>query len=170
MVAPYTAPTAKVKVREMCYDFLYNCKNIMTLPNLYFSLENELLKNRSVTCVERDIAIHNKQKKIAPKGIKLILGDITKAPIESYDGFFLDMCGFYSKSLEKVLNRIKPNSRVVITLLFAREPKNLQKKIDITKRKSSYKKLLKDRHNLITVDYYEYVSKHKMGVYFLIKQ
>lgn len=167
----YKASPHKEEIRKLVFKYFvkHKCTTVLTLPNLYFSLEERLVKKKiKVDCIERDLDIYKKQVKINPKNINLYKNNLGKFDVSSYDGLFLDLCGSFSNDLHKALKNITSGAAVVITLLKARESVFIQKYLDITNRAGSYVNLLK-RYGLKTESYVEYNSGSPMIVLFCVK-
>ena len=165
----YTADKYKKYIRENVLLHLNECQCVLTLPNLYFNLEQKLLKNKiKVDCVEIKKDIYLQQIEIAPKEIKLFHSDIQMLDLDNYDGIFLDLCGPLTYSLYHTLSNIKVGTKVAITLLMARETKFAQHYIDISKREHSYIKLL-NSYDIVVSKYINYTSTVPMCVFFCEK-
>ncbi len=165
----YSPGHSKENVRNHVFLYLKECNNILTLPNLYFSLEERFLKEgKSVNCTESLRVIYNKQLKIAPSEIKLFNKNIKNIDTSNYDGLFLDMCGPFSNAISLSLLKLNKGSKIVLTLLMARESKELQKFIDIKNREESYILLL-NRFNIQVEKYITYCDTTPMIVLFGVK-
>lgn len=166
MLHTYTPGKTKGYIRNEVSLHLSSCNHILTLPNLYFNLEKEFLsKGIKVDCTEVREDIYIKQKEIAPKGVTLFNKDIQNVEVDKYDGVFLDMCGPFTESLSITIQKLKPNTEIVLTLLLARECNNLQRFIDINNREESYVKLL-NKHGVDVNFYVNYTDTTPMCVFF----
>lgn len=134
----YTAGKMKKHVRNDVFLYLSDCHHILTLPNLYFSLEQRLAKKMKVDCVEIKKQIYLKQIQIVPCGIILNHGDVQYLDISKYDGMFLDMCGPFTFALSNTLKSVKSDCKLVITLMMAREGSHVKNIINIKEREKSY--------------------------------
>lgn len=139
----YTPGRSKELIRNSVFNYFKDCTHILTLPNLYFGLEEMFLKQgKKVDCSEYVVNTFEGQRQIAPKGLRLFNLNIKDMDLSVYDGLFLDLYGTFNKSMAEALPRIKVGSKVAITFLMARENRQLQQRIDITNREQSYVRLL----------------------------
>lgn len=164
----YQPTDHKVQIREFVEEFLGNCKSVLTLPNLYFELEDNLAQKAKVVCYEQDREIYNQQKVLASPNIELKLGNVLNTDPTMYDGMFLDFCGPFPLKLLGFLKKVQTNSKLVLTFLAARESATTQKFIDINNRPQSYALLFKHL-GFRTISYVEYQSGSPMIVFFIIK-
>lgn len=140
----YKTSKEKEYIRDEVFLFFNSCNDILTLPNLYFNLENKFLKaGKNVDCVERDIDIYMKQLLIAPKAINLYNCDVKDLEISKYDGIFLDLCGCFSKSAEETLLKVSSGTKLAVTFMMARESRYIQRYINIACRELSYIQMFK---------------------------
>lgn len=164
----YQPTDHKIQIREFVKNFLKNCKSVLTLPNLYFDLEEFLAKTAKVVCFEQNRVVFKQQQLVAPLNIELNCGNVLNAESSLYDGMFLDFCGPFPFKLLNFLRNVKPNSKLVLTFLAARESRTIQKFIDISNRPQSYALLFKHL-GFRTISYVEYQSGSPMIVFFIIK-
>ena len=88
----YSAGETKEPIRNYTFFYFKNCSHVLTLPNLYFDLEQTLLNNgKKVDCCEYREDIYLQQLKIAPKEIKLHNIDAKHLNYVNYDGVFVDI-------------------------------------------------------------------------------
>ena len=78
------------------------------------------------------------------------------------------MCGPFSNAISLSLLKLNKGSKIVLTLLMARESKELQKFIDIKNREESYILLL-NRFNIQVEKYITYCDTTPMIVLFGVK-
>ena len=168
MVRAYKASDQKKEIREFVYNFLKDCKSVITLPNLYFDLEAKLLKKSKVVCYEYDKNIYFQQQSLAPKKIQLELGNILSADTKSVDGMFLDFCGPFKEKMIPFLKEVNSGSKIAVTFLAARESLDVQKYITPQDRVNSYIRVFK-KLGFKVYGYIPYISKSPMLVFFIIK-
>jgi hypothetical protein len=165
----YTPGKLKEYIRNDIFLFLADCKYIITLPNLHFSLEENLIaKGCKIDCTEYKKDIYVKALKIKPKKVKLFNNNIKDLNLSLYDGLFLDLCGIWNEDMQEVLPQIKIGAKIVFTFLMARDSKRLQQIINITKREESYVMLLK-QYGFKTIKYINYRDTTPMCVFYCIK-
>lgn len=169
-INPYTPGSGKGYIRDCVFLFFMNCTKVLTLPNLYFGLEELLLNDgKTVECCEYKKETYLKQLKIAPKGIVLHHSDVCDIDLSEFNGVFLDFCGSWNKEYSKLLFSIKKDTNVVITLLMNRESKLTQQFIDLNNRHESYTRLLAT-FGLFVIKYVTYNdSNSPMCVFFAKK-
>lgn len=153
----YAPKIEKEYIRNSVFLFFKDCDNILTLPNLYFDLERQFIEDgrKQIDCCEYKPEIFKEQKLLAPPECNLFFGDVSEMDLSKYDGIFLDLCGFFSKSTDKVFKSLKPGTKIVVTFLLRRENKKLQKMIDIKNRESSYVLLL-NKYDIFVTKYVNY--------------
>lgn len=166
----YTPGKSKEYIRDGVFHFFKdNCDHIITLPNLYFGLEERFLEiGIKVDCSEYRVNTFKGAVQAKPEGITLFHADVKDLNLSVYDGLFFDLYGTWNKSMEIALPRIKVGARLVITFLMARENKILQKKINIKKREQSYINLLRE-FGFLTRKYVNYCDTTPMCVFYCIK-
>jgi hypothetical protein len=165
----YTPGKSKEYIRNDVFHFFKDCKHIITLPNLYFGLEQRLLNEGiKVDCSEYRVNTFKGAIQIKPKGITLFNKNVKDLDLSVYDGLFFDLYGTWNKSMEEALPRINKGAHLVITFLMAREHRNVQKVIDITNREESYIKLLR-KFGFITKKFINYCDSTPMCVFYCIK-
>jgi hypothetical protein len=166
----YTPGKSKEYIRKGVFDFFKDtCKHVITLPNLYFGLEKNLLDiGIKVDCSEYKVNTFKGAIQVKPKGITLFNKNVKNLDLSIYDGLFFDLYGTWNKNMEEALPRIKLNSKLVITFLMARENKHLQKRININKREDSYIKLL-NTYGFRVIKYMNYCDTTPMCVFYCIK-
>lgn len=165
----YTPGKSKEYIRENVFHFFKDRKHIITLPNLYFGLEQRLLDiGIKVDCSEYKVNTFEGAIQKKPDGIRLFNNNVKDLDLGIYDGLFFDLYGTWNKSMEEALPRININAKLVITFLMAREHKDLQKIIDIKKREESYVKLLYS-YGFKTFSHIKYCDTTPMCVFYCIK-
>lgn len=92
----------------------------LTLSNVNFELEKQLLNHGKVICVEFDKEVYDKAKKRLPANIHFKYDDIFKISQEyPYDFVWMDLCNSYSeKILQNVVEFIK-NTKFTQNSIFA---------------------------------------------------
>lgn len=166
----YTPGKSKEYIRNSVFLFFNDCKHVITLPNLYFGLEQMLLDDgKKVDCTEFSVNTFEGAKQIAPKEVKLYNKNVKDLDISKYDGLFLDFYGCFNDNCRSILPRINSGSKVALTFLMARESKKLQKEIDIKNREESYVNLL-SKYNIKVLRYVNYCDTTPMCVFYGIKQ
>lgn len=164
----YNASKTKPLIRKHTFNYLKECSTVLTMPNLYFDLEQSLLNSGcSVECVEYKKEIYEQQLISAPSDIKLYNADLKNINVKKYDGMFLDMCGTFSKAVEVSLNNAVPQTKIVLTLLMLRESRKIQQYVDINNRYDTYLSFL-DTFNFAIEKTIEYKDnlKSPMCVFF----
>tara|TARA_R110000796_G_scaffold168210_2_gene285106 strand:- start:176 stop:682 length:507 start_codon:yes stop_codon:yes gene_type:complete len=165
----YTPGKSKEYIRDGVFHFFKECKHIITLPNLYFGLEQRFLdEGIKVDCSEYKVNTFKGAVQLKPKDITLFNTNVKYLNLSKYDGLFFDLYGTWNKSMEESLPRINKNARLVITFLMGREHLNLQKIIDIKHREESYVKLL-SKYGFKTIKYINYCDTTPMCVFYCIK-
>lgn len=102
-------------------------KNILTLCNTSFEIENLLSGFGNVTCLEYDENIFKEAQKVKPKHVTLLNEDLFEHEhVAPYDFIWVDLCSSYSETiLQKVIELIKTakfneNSTFAITFTKTR--------------------------------------------------
>lgn len=168
----YIPGKSKEYIRNGVFHFFKegNCKHVITLPNLYFGLEERLMDiGIKVDCSEYRVNTFKGAIQKKPEGITLFHRNVKNLDLSIYDGLFFDLYGTWNRSMEQALPRIKHGSRLVITFLMAREHPRVQKIIDIKNREESYVKLLK-HYGFTTIKYINYCDTTPMCVFYCIKE
>lgn len=162
----YTPGKSKGYIRDGVFLFFRECKHVITLPNLYFGLESQLLSQGiKVDCSEYRVNTFEGAVQKKPDGITLFHKNVKNIDLSIYDGLFFDLYGTWNKDMAIALPKIKIGAKLVITFLMGREHKNLQKIIDITNREESYVKLLYS-YGFKTHKYINYCDTTPMCVFY----
>ena len=113
-----TESAVKSEIRHQLFDQIVDNwskkktkkkKNILTLCNTSFEIENLLSGFGKVTCLEYDENIFKEAQKVKPKHVTLLNEDLFEHEhIAPYDFIWVDLCSSYSeKILQKVIELIK---------------------------------------------------------------
>lgn len=165
----YTPGKSKRYIRDGVLLFFEECTHVVTLPNLYFGLELQLIiQGIKVDCSEYKVNTFKGALQIKPRDVRMFNSNVKDLDLSIYDGLFFDLFGTWNKDMEVALPRININARLVITFLMAREHLNVQKVIDIKNREKSYVKLLAS-YGFKTIKYINYCDTTPMCVFYCIK-
>lgn len=165
----YVPGKSKKYIRDGVLLFFKECKHIVSLPNLYFGLELQLIEQGiKVDCSEYKINTFKGAIQIKPKEVRMFYSNVKDLDLSIYDGLFFDLYGTWNKDMEIALPRINRNAKLVITFLMAREHRKLQKVIDIKNREQSYVNLLAS-YGFRTIKYVNYCDTTPMCVFYCIK-
>lgn len=165
----YTPGKSKKYIRDGVLLFFEDCKHVITLPNLYFGLEEQLLEQGiKVDCSEYKVNTFKGAVQLKPKNVRMFYSNVKDLDLKIYDGLFFDLYGCWNRHMEEALPHIKINSLLVITFMMAREPINVQKVIDIRNREWSYVQLLLT-YGFETIKYINYCDSSPMCVFYCVK-